>query len=275
LAMVKWGDSNAKGSKAGLASCCVIVVAFYIWGGVQKFNGVFENEVFPFLVGPFGHRFTDQFKALWLVGPVGEVLIGLLLFVPRTRVLGLIGVVAMHGLLLYVLGPFGQNCDSMVWPWNIWAVIFGLILFAGNDQWIVAPALNSVAGCFILLLAGVLPILSFFGRWDVFVSMAYYSGRLRDAWITITPNGVKHLPAAYRTGNPGLTADGPGRFRLDITKWSYSATNVPPYAEPRAYVSMVKRLEAMGVPAKEMTLMVRDANGLTNNERTYSAVSFR
>ena len=37
--------------------------------------------------------------------------------------------IAMHAFILLAIGPFGQNSNSVVWPWNIAMICFLLILF--------------------------------------------------------------------------------------------------------------------------------------------------
>jgi len=117
--------------------------------------------------------------------------------------------------------------------------------------------------------------LNYFNLWDGFLSASFYSGKLRDGWIYFNQEGADRLPARYKLGNHAFTADTPGRYRMDITDWSMSQMNVPPYAEPRAYVGIVEQLRAEGVPGSDMTLLVRDWVSLTSYERHFSPVEVR
>ena len=262
-------------SRAAWASCAAVAIGIYVWSGLQKLNATFAHEVFPWLLHPLGQETVARLRPLWPVAPLVETSVGLLLLVPRTRPVGLALAVAMHAFLLFALGPLGQDYDSIVWPWNVWAVVLAFVLFRRNDAPVARGAWVAPFGRVALALFGVLPALSFFGLWDGFLSGSFYSGKLRDGWIYLTAEGVSHLPPAYAEGNMGLIEESPLRFRLDIMRWSMSRLNLPPYAEPRAYVGIVRSLERAGVPREDMLLIVRDRPGLFEEEATYSPAEVR
>jgi len=274
LGLFNWDETDSRSSKSAWAVSWFVILAVYFWSGIQKANMTFATQVFPFLTQPLGPSIAHAVKPFWFVAPLVETSIALSLFVPRIRVIGLVGLMVMHGFNLFVLGPLGQNYDSIVWPWNFWIAVMAFCLFFRNDEWLIRTAWASNLGKAIVVLVGILPAFNYFERWDGFLSMSYYSGRLLDAWIYLTPNGAAHLPAAYTTDNPALIEDSPGLFRMDITKWAYGRLNVPPYAEPRVYVGLMKRLEAAGVPKKDMTLLLRDRNALSSSAQTYSQVEY-
>ncbi len=270
LGFVDPDDPGSRRSRAAWAACAAIVVGIYVWSGLQKVNSSFAREVFPWLLEPLGPTAVDRFRALWPVAPAIETSVGLLLLIPRMRPWGLAGAVAMHAVLLLALGPLGQNYDSIVWPWNLWAMVLAATLFFRNGASVPRLAWSTRFGRATLLLFGLLPSLSFVGLWDGFLSGSFYSGKLRDGWIYLTAEGVRRLPSAYVEGNVGLVEESPLRYRLDVMRWSMSRLDLPPYAEPRAYTAIARRLVKEGVPPNDMILLVRDRPSLTEAQETYS-----
>lgn len=272
LALVKWDDENAPGSRAAWGACACIVAGVYIWSGAQKFNMVFAHSIFPFLVQPLGGAVSRALEPYWVVAPITEMGVGLGLFFPRTRKLGVAAAIAMHGFNLLSLGPLGHAYNSTVWPWNVFVAVIACLLFYGNLGDRVAWA-RLRPGALILAVAFLLlPALNFAGRWDGFLSSSYYSGRLRDGWIYMTPEAAAALPSGYKQYERAFTKVGPDVFRLDITEWAMSSMNVPPYAKPRMYKHLARQIVQQGVPRSRMTLIVRDQAALTSDDRTYSEV---
>lgn len=275
LAFAEPSAPDSRRSRAAWAACAVVVAGIYLWSGLQKINATFAHEVFPWLLHPLGAEAAARLGPLWPVAPLVETSAGLLLLLPRARAAGLALAVAMHAFLLFALGPLGQDYDSIVWPWNVWAVVLAFVVFGRNDAPVLRNAWGAPFGRVVLALFGALPALSFFGVWDGFLSGSFYSGKLRDGWIYLTAEGASRLPRAYVEDNAGFVEESPLRFRLDIMRWSMSRLNLPPYAEPRAYLGIVRSLERAGVPRGEMLLLVRDRPGLLQDEATYSPVEVR
>ena len=78
--------------------------------------------------------------AAGIVAPYLEMGLGLSLLFPRTRRVGVIGILVMHVLLLAMLGPWSLGWNSVVWPWNLAMVVLVPGLF-----W----HLNYVSACFL------------------------------------------------------------------------------------------------------------------------------
>lgn len=274
LGLVDWRGPVSARSRAAWAACGFIVLAFYFWSGVQKANMTFATEVFPWLIGPFGEGAAQALKSVWFVAPLVEASMGLLLISPKTRTWGLGLVALMHAFNLFTLGPLGLNYNSIVWPWNFWMIVIAFILFYRNDQPLFRAAWSSASGKAIIVLTGLMPALNFVGLWDGFLSASYYSGRLRDGWIYLNEDGVRHMPQAYLLGNKGFDRTST-RSRIDVTAWAESTINVPPYAEARTYGALMRKLVADGVPPEDMLLLVRDPMPVTRDDRSYSAIPFR
>ncbi|HVT13635.1 MAG TPA: hypothetical protein VHE55_15325 [Fimbriimonadaceae bacterium] len=275
LGLMDWRNPSSKRSRAAWAVCGFVVLSFYLWSGIQKANMTFATEIFPWLIGPFGQGTVHALKAFWFLAPLAETSMGVLLVFPKTRTWGLGLVASMHLFNLFALGPLGLNYNSVVWPWNFWMIAIGFALFFRKDQPIFRAVWSTWSGKAILALMGVMPALNFAGLWDGFLSASYYSGRLRDGWIYLKPDGVAHMPEKYLFGNKGFEEKTESISRIDITAWAESTINVPPYAEPRIYRALMRRLVAQGVPPDDMMLLVRDAAPVTRDDQSYSAMPFR
>jgi hypothetical protein len=272
LGVTEWNDSDHPRSRAAWGACGFVVAAIYVYSGIQKANMTFATDVFPWLFQPLGNSFVENLHSYWFLVPILEASIDILLILPRTRAFGLAGALVMHSSLLFLLGPFGHNYNSSVWPWNFWMLVMAFILFFRNDRSLIRLAWARPTTRAIAVLVGIFPALNFVDCWDGFLSGSYYSGRLRDGWIYFSDVGAERLPAQYSTGNSALTQDSTGNYRMDITQWAIATMNVPPYAEPRVYDAILGKLERAGVPRDEMVMYVRERSSLTVPAKAFAIV---
>ncbi|RYG33441.1 DoxX family membrane protein, partial [bacterium] len=243
--------------KDAWAICGFILSATYVWSGLQKVNASFAADVFPWLLKPLG---LEALQPFWWLAPLLETSVGVLLIVPRTRRWGLAGAGAIHAFLLIALGPWGQSYNSVVWPWNVWMPLLAFVMFFRNPESLLPSAWRARRGKIVLVLVGALPFLSFFGRWDTYLSAALYSGRADQGYLLFTEEGVRRLPAQVQPFVNRL----PDRIGLDLFRWSMAEMNVPCYPEVRVYQAIGRKLEQTGVPADGMMLVVTDRPSLTS-----------
>lgn len=209
--------------RRSLVMAALILASVYIYSGLQKLNPGFVVEVFPWVYG--------EESVLALGVPFVEIGIGVGLLTRRYRRLAIWMAVAMHLGILLALGPFGRVANSVIWPWNIAMIGFvGVVFRQTNIAWQEVMRPRSVAQGFVLILFGILPMLSFWGWWDKYLSFALYSGNTQYATITA----------------PGLN--------IDVHEWSMSAMNVPAYPEERIYVALFQDICATS-PDARMTIM--------------------
>jgi hypothetical protein len=225
-------------------ACRLIVACTYIWSGVQKINAGFIHDVFPWMLEPFLRHLPQRAHAivhpLSIAAPFVEVWIGIALLGRKFRTAGIVAAVAMHLFILLALGPWGQNYNHVVWPWNIAMAAFVVILF-----WKSGDSVKQILwgeGPFhiaILLLLGFAPVFSVFGIWDDYLSAAMYTGNQRQATIFFSDKMLDRLPdgiADYaREETPELDS-------IDIGEWSYGDLNVPPYPEVRIYKNIARKI---------------------------------
>jgi len=238
-------------AQAGLAGCRLILTAVYLWGGIQKLNGRFFNEVPTWFVSPASGWGLSTGVVHWLQwavasAPFTEMFIAVGFWIPRLRRVAIGAVVIVHGAALLFLGPLGHNLNQVIWPWNLAMIALVLVLFPANPPARLSPSLselrNATAAFLVTLLVCALPLLSFFGWWDKSFSFALYSGNQATADIFVQEGFAERLPEAARAYvrrvkqefHPVLQ----GPFVFDYITWGMKEMGAPPILEPRSYRSI-------------------------------------
>jgi hypothetical protein len=255
-----------------LNSCRLIVAATYFFSGLQKANASFMGKEYPSIVEPLMGHLSSGVQDILLWGayavPVIEATIGLGLLTRRLRKPAVIGTLLMHGFILLCVGPWGANWNSVIWPWNVAMVLFAFILFwqpADNPSllevllpWRRLSEVNLTLGlafrALVVALFALMPILSFFGLWDSYLSASLYSGNIKLGHV-FTWNGSKWI-------DTNITADFPMK-----------ALNVPAYPEDRIYKNVfVEEWCAQDHSSKsrspEPVLLVYDKPDIFTGERS-------
>jgi len=212
-------------SAEGALNTCRLIVAFtYFWSGLQKAQVSFAENVYPWLIEPLvSHLPSEAASALGhgaYAVPVMETAIGLGLLVRPFRKPAVVAAILMHAFILFSLGPWGHDWNSVVWPWNLAMVAFDLILFwrapdRSSLLAVVKPG-GSAYRAVVLVLFAFMPALNFVGLWDSYLSASLYSGSTEDESV-------------YTTDGSSLTY---------VTSLSYEAMNemnVPAYPEEHVY----------------------------------------
>ena len=114
-----------------IITCRLIFPGIYIWSGIQKLNDGFVQHTYSWLMQPtkkitpeiFHFLFKPESSLAYAI-PFIELLMGIGLIFSQTRKLSVINIIAMHIFILYSIGPFGHNWNSIVWPWNIGQIVF-------------------------------------------------------------------------------------------------------------------------------------------------------
>jgi hypothetical protein len=101
---------------------------------------------------------------------------------------------------LYSFGPLGLNWNSVVWPWNVVMIALILILFWNTDVTFADIVWRNkfVYQKVVLVLLGVLPALSFIGRWPSDLSLALYTDNLTEANVLISEPVKRELPVSVQ-----------------------------------------------------------------------------
>jgi uncharacterized membrane protein YphA (DoxX/SURF4 family) len=225
-------------------ACRLIVAATYFWSGAQKLNAGFIGDVFPWMLEPFLRHLPHSAQALVhplsVAAPFIELWIGIALLGRKFRTPAVVAAVAMHLFILVALGPWGQNYNHVVWPWNIAMAAAVVVLFWKTDD-SARHVLFSKNPFHIaaLLLFGLAPMLSFFGYWDHYLSAAMYTSNTNHGTIYFSDKLFDRLPDGIQDY---ARVETPEIDSIDIAEWSANELNVPPYPEVRIYKSVARKI---------------------------------
>jgi hypothetical protein len=255
-------------------ACRIIMATTYFWSGAQKLNAGFINDVFPAILDPFlrhlPHAAQSIVHPLSVAAPFIELWIGIALLGRKFRTPAVVVAIAMHVFILIALSPD----NHVMWPWNI-AMIAALVILFWKTEESARHILLSRNAFHIaaLLLFAFAPALSFFGRWDHYLSAAMYSSNTNHATIFITKNLFDRLPDGIgeyaREETPDIDS-------IDIAEWSAGELNVPPYPEVRIYKSVARKICEYAQNPTEMRLSVTSKStvgkSITGSSYTCSAL---
>jgi hypothetical protein len=272
LAALGLGGASPERRTAALNACRLIVAATYFWSGLQKYNVVFVTEVHTWVFDPVLKVLPDPLAG-WAAAQgwsaaAAEAVLGLGLLFRPTRVVAVPLVVLMHATLLFCLGPWGHDWNSVVWPWNAALAVLVVVLFARTPDvkpWHVLWPRRLPFARAALLLFGVMPAFNFWGLWDSYLSAALYSGNTPNARIVLDDEAAERLP-------PGVREKHVWGGELDLFGWAIDELNVPPYSAPRVYRGIARRLAAPGDPPCGVVLEVSGRPDWRTGERATTTV---
>ena len=258
LSCFSWRPDDIQGRENALNICRLIVGTTYIYSGLQKLNPRFAIGA-PLLLGATPHRLQIFHAFGWFVACI-EASIGIGLLTHKYRNLAVLGGIFMHLFILYSCAIVYQ-WNSVVWPWNIAMIAFLLLLFWKTDftfrdvVWRNPIRFQKV----VLVLFGVLPLLSFFGWWDSYLSASLYSGNVPMADVLLSTTVKSELPKRvqkYVTTLPGA------RNVLKIQDWSIGELNVPPYPAARAYRAVGAEICRYSHNSPDVLLLIEEKDTL-------------
>jgi uncharacterized membrane protein YphA (DoxX/SURF4 family) len=234
LAVAAFASRDDERNASVLMTLRFVVAAQYVWSGLQKANVSFVDQVWPTFADPlFGvlHLPPAAGHAAGFAVPLLELGVGCCLLVPRARRVGVVVACLTHATILASLIAAGENV--VVWPWNVAMPVLDVVLFwnATSAGWSIASIRRFPLSIAVAVLVGVLPALSFAGRWDAYASWALYSGNTAQAVVVIDPSGLDRLPDLVRRS----TWQQSRPMFIDLNRWSYDELAVPIYPEPRVF----------------------------------------
>jgi len=220
-----------KSTKA-LNATRLVIAAIYFWSGVHKMNTYFAGTVFRLLISPLRDAsIAVTIQPLGRIVPFIEMAMGVCLLIPKTRRLAVIAIIAMHALLLSILGPWALNWNRVVWPWNLVMMLLVPCLFWKTDvpfQELLLPRRDWLS-IVLFVFVVVLPAFSLVGLWDANPSFALYSGDsltgsvvMNTAMWDRADGSIKQLAINNGTG-----------YRVQFGDWSEHTVHVPAYPAER------------------------------------------
>lgn len=262
IALAHQQSRGEKPTVLTLSALQSIVASLYFWGGLQKLNYSFSHEVLLQLLGPMQNILVlsqPQLSALGLGIATIEIFTGFGLLLKKTRKICIYFALAMHGLILGML--IAQNQNSVVWAWNGALVLMVVILFWRSDTSIEQVFTywrkgntGSRASIIAAALYVVLPVLSFWGWWDLYLSGALYSGNTPVAVVRVDGEVYERLAPTTRRQ---VFVTRSGERMLPLYEWSMAELNVPPYPEFRVYQQLTRALCRFAKEKSQAELIVK------------------
>ncbi len=215
----------------------IVIVGMYFWSGIQKINLRFFSEIFPWFTESLWQSFGETGVYLMLFAgllvPLIEIFIAMGLLTRRFRKVSILGSFLMLTVVLLSVGPFGQNWNSSIWPWNVALFTMVVLLFFGTDFNLKSFSLrlkkNYLAWLFIFIF-WIMPAGNFIGLTDHYLSWSLYSGKVPEASIQADQTFLESLSPTAKDGE------------LRLVSWALQDLNLVPYPETRVFLDVFEQL---------------------------------
>ena len=257
---------------AGLTACRFAISAVYLWSGIQKCNPGYFEIVVPFLskaAAEWLPAFANTLvRGALAAGPAIEIFIGLAIWFASTRGVAIVMAAAVHAMALLLLGPLGHGHNWIVWPWNLAMPVLLFLLFhpAKLDK-PIRELLRIPWAAVVVALFCLLPILSFFGYWDSYLSFSLYTGRITKADIFISEAVKNRLPRPILNyvvpTPPPYNRDLQGPYVVLVELWADRTLRVPPLPETRGYLAVAGYLTQFASDPGDVRMIVIPRIGRT------------
>ena len=216
----------------------------YVYSGLHKFNGGFLFSVWEnMILRNFFHIEEVFISKLWvhyggLLLPFIETLIGLGLLFRKNKLLIVYFAIGMHVLLVTILVRNNQN--SVVWPWNIAMILYAWLLFKDNKQvQFKITFFKNYFNSIVFTLIGILPLFSFYGLWDNYLSFNLYSGNVKQLKICFSDiNKYPELKPYVSSKKKNLYCNELNEISLNFL--AFKELNVPVYPEEKTFRKLKK-----------------------------------
>ena len=272
LGMYSWRPYQENNRHFVLQTLRIIVASIFFFSGLQKVNPDFITVVFPWMVEPLTSLLPSAqtgIESLGVLIPFMEMAIGIGLFLPKLRKAAVVFAALMAGSILLLIGPLGHGWNSVVWPWNIVMPLSTAILFWHTKNTTLSDVVK-VNGFLlhkiVIVVFIFLPILSFYNRWDSYLSWTLYSGNAAKAVITFDELSAKAMPESIYK----YIEQRPESQQLSVLQWSMGELNVPPYPESRVFKAVAANIcEKTGNSTRVELLVTQKPTQLRQTQETY------
>ncbi len=224
-----------------------ITISIYVFSAVSKFDASFVTSHGQTLLDGIlqltridANLSPALRRAIALSIPAFELITALLLLFRRTRRLGWYCSLLMHSALILVLGPFGLNHHLPVLIWNFFFILQNSLLFGraadqvaqqatplGNWHWDIPSIARG-----LLIACLIFPATEWFNIGDIWPSWGLYASRGAKVNLYVRGTALESLPTELQE-HCFRTTEYPEFVRVDLYRWSFAATNAPPYPEDR------------------------------------------
>lgn len=274
LLMALWWSSARAGQVTHLP-CIALTISIYFWSAISKLDANFVASHGQTLieslfrsVGINAMNWPASVKS-WLAAflPVGELLVAIGLYWPRTRRVALIAATALHVGLILALGPLGLGHRPGVLLWNLAFIGHNWLLFGQRTCGSFTPTRSVSEGTSLptsrapsltlrvslLVFVCVWPVTERWELCDRWLAWSVYSARSERVSVTLTDEGLRRLPESVRS----CVTDG----ELPLDRWSLAALDVPISPQLRFQFGVVEWLRRRCGEENLVEVIVQHSHG--------------
>ncbi len=235
----------------------LITIGIYFYSAVSKLDASFPNSygqtILAGLLQAIHLQPSWSEQARWwivLCFPLFELLLAILLLIPRTRFIGLLFSYLMHIALFLALGPWGLNHQTPVLMWNIFFIVQNSILFWPARNKINPQALEQPPApsnetkrwpAYAMTLLLIFPATEWFDVCDIWPGWGLYSAHGARVTFSVDETEVEKIPEQIRHLLAAPVFEHSWR-KLDCHRFSFEETNSPSYPEDRTQLAVAMTL---------------------------------
>lgn len=240
----------SKDRKQFLSLVGFLIAITYIFSGLHKFSGSFLYSFWDRIILnrlldlPYSMIKNPFVHYSGLIFSVIEIFIGVgILFFRNKKYISILAIL-MHLFIVLLYGPVGLNYNIIIFPWNLVMIGVVLVLFYQN----VAPRFTATffsnkLNVSVLIVIGLMPVFSFIGKWDDYLSYNLYSGNTKTLSICVdVVRGYPELEQHRSKVKSSKFCD--GNYLINTTTWALDELKVPVYPEERVFKIMQDRFNA-------------------------------
>jgi len=248
LFFYNWRIDNVNNYYSFFIILQLCLAAVYVYSGLQKLNPGFIEETYPWFIKPLKVIFSErQMIALNKTGyfiPFYEIALGILLLIKPIRYIAIPMAICLHLAIIFLMGPFGNNYNSVVWPWNIVMILLVLLLFSGKttERYFAISHLFQVPVFYVIIIVfWVMPAFNLFNRWETYLSFSLYSGNNHNGKIILNDKAYEKLPFYIKH----YVYDESDLHMLYPKSWCINELNAPMYPERRIFEKVTEYVRVL------------------------------
>jgi hypothetical protein len=218
-------------SKAlAIPSLQLIFSALYFWSGIHKLNPFYFSDVVPWFTQPIGGGAFFHFLAFLV--PFLEIFIAIALLFKSLRLSALIIATIIHLFTLLIIGPFGYNTNTVIWPWNIAMIAFIWLIYYKQEYYLknIVHIWRMPSVTLLIVLTVLLPFFHIFNQWPANLSFNLYSGN--------TNKGILFLGEDVKEMLPDEVSNLVQNNKIYIQEWAMKELKTPGWVERNTYINV-------------------------------------
>ncbi|MBN8693693.1 MAG: hypothetical protein J0L69_10885 [Bacteroidetes bacterium] len=259
LFFYNWRIDNVNNYYSFFIILQICLAAVYVYSGLQKLNPAFIQETYPWFIKPlqavFSERQMISLNKTGYVIPFYEIALGLMLLIKPIRYIAIPMTICLHLAIVILMGPLGNNYNSVVWPWNIFMILLVILLFSGKTTeryFAISHLFKLPVFYLVLVLFWIMPAFNLFNKWETYLSFSLYSGNNHDGKIILSNKAYENLPL-YIKHYVKRESD---IYILYPKRWCLEELNAPMYPERRIFDKVTYHLQKLTSTSAEDVKLV-------------------